>query len=164
MIRKQHKKYSTPRTLFDKARIEEENLLIKKYGLKNKREIWKADYFVDKLRNQAKKLITASAEKQQNFILKLAEKGLVKATSQIDDVLALTKEAVLERRLQTIVFKKKFAATIKEARQLINHRHIKINESIVTVPSYFINLDEEGKISIYLKKKAKKQEETIENG
>ena len=67
-VRIQHKRYSTPRRLFEKARIEEENLLLKNYGLKNKREVWKADFAVSKLRNIAKKFITASPEEQKKFI------------------------------------------------------------------------------------------------
>ena len=146
-VRKQHKKYTSPRKLFDKPRIDEENALLKKYGLKNKREVWKADYQVNKIRNQAKELITAPAAKQREFIDRLASKGLVKPTAQIDDVLALTKEAMLERRLQTVVFQKKIVKTPKQARQLITHRHIMINNKFITVPSYFVNLEEEKKIT-----------------
>jgi small subunit ribosomal protein S4 len=159
MIRRQHKRYTAPRNLFDKSRIDEENLLVKKYGLKNKREIWKADFFVNKLRNNAKKLITAGSESQQIFLSRVAEKGLVKKNAQIDDVLALTKEAVLERRLQTIVFKKKLARTAKEARQLIVHRHVKIKGNFVTIPSYFVNLNDEEAVSVERKAKPLKQEE-----
>jgi small subunit ribosomal protein S4 len=162
MIRRQHKKYNPPRKLFDKPRIDEENSLMKKYGLKNKREIWKADYSVNKIRRQAKELITASAVSQKEFIERLASKGLVKKNAQIDDVLALTKEAVLERRLQTIVFQKKMSITPKQARQLITHRHIKVNDKIVTVPSYFVNLNEEGGIS--KSEKTKKAKEIENNG
>jgi len=53
-VRKQHKKYSTPRRLFEKSRIDEENAIMKSHGLKNKREIWKADFLVNKIRNKAK--------------------------------------------------------------------------------------------------------------
>jgi len=162
MIRRQHKKYNPPRKLFDKSRIDEENILMKKYGLKNKREIWKADYAVNKIRSQAKELITASAARQKEFIERLASKGLVKKNAQIDDVLALTKEAVLERRLQTIIFQKKMSATPKQARQLITHRHIKVSDKIVTIPSYFVNLGEESGIS--KSEKIKKAKEMESNG
>ena len=37
------KNYKKPRKLYDKVRIEDENILVNKYGLKNKREIWKAE-------------------------------------------------------------------------------------------------------------------------
>ena len=162
MIRKQHKKYTSPRKLFDKTRIDEENTLLKKYGLKNKREVWKADYQVNKIRNQAKALITASAAEQREFIDRLALKGLVKPSAQIDDVLALTKEAMLERRLQTVVFQKKIVKTPKQARQLITHRHIMINNNIITVPSYFVNLEEEKKITKKEQKKKTSHAQTIE--
>ena len=163
MIRK-HKKYSRPRKPFDKPRIQEENVLREKYGLKNKKEIWKADYFIGNLRKQAKKLITAPAEKQDEFIARLARRNIVKKGSQIDDVLALAKEAILERRLQTIVFRKQLAKTPKEARQLITHRHVKIKGRIVTIPSYSVDSDEEKEISVQKKeKKIKEIAEEIEN-
>ena len=145
-VRKQHKRYSKPRKLFDKIRIDEENKLVKDYGLKNKREIWKADFFVNKIRNQAKALITSPTEKQTEFLERLHAKGLVKKGAQIDDVLALTKEAILERRLQTIVFKKKIVQSAKQARQLITHKHILLKGKVVNVPSYFVNLEEESNI------------------
>jgi len=161
-VRKQHKKYTSPRKLFDKVRIDEENILLKNYGLKNKREIWKADFAVNKVRSQAKDLITASAEKQKEFIERLIAKGLVKKGAQIDDVLALTKEAILERRLQTIVFKKGSAKTAKAARQLITHRHVVMDGEIITVPSYFVNLGDENKISLVIKEKKAKESEKNE--
>jgi len=158
-VRKQHKRYSTPRRLFEKARIEEENLLLKNYGLKNKREVWKADFAVSKLRNLAKSFITASQEEQKKFIDRQVEKGLVKKGAQIDDILALTKEAILDRRLQTIVLKKGIAKTPKSARQLITHRHVMINSEKVTVPSYFVNLSDEGKIQFTGKERKHQPEE-----
>ncbi|MCX8194479.1 MAG: 30S ribosomal protein S4, partial [Candidatus Pacearchaeota archaeon] len=102
--RRQHKKYSRPRQLFTKARIEEEKALVKKYGLKNRREIWRAESYINRIRAQAKKLIV-QPEQQEAFINRLAKLGLVRPTSTIDDILALTKEKLLERRLQTIVYK-----------------------------------------------------------
>jgi ribosomal protein S4 len=41
----------------------------------------------------------------------------------------------LERRLDVILFRSHFVFSIKEARQLIKHRHIKINKSLVTKSS-----------------------------
>ena len=156
-VRKQHKKYSRPRKLFEKIRIEGENVLMNKYGLKNKKEIWRADFYIGRIRVQAKKLITASQEKQEEFIARLAKLGLIKSTSKIDDVLALTKESLLERRLQTLVLKKGLAKTIKSARQLINHRHILLNNDIVTIPSRIVLLEEENNLKLKEKKKKEKQ-------
>ncbi|MCL6500832.1 MAG: 30S ribosomal protein S4, partial [Candidatus Pacearchaeota archaeon] len=76
--RKKHKKYSRPRQLFSKERIEEEKVLVKKYGLKNRREIWRAESYINRLRAQAKKLIL-QPEQQESFINRLAKLGLVKS-------------------------------------------------------------------------------------
>lgn len=159
---RQKKKYSKPRKLFDKVRIDEENILLKRYGLKNKREVWRADAIVRKLRERAKDLITASTQEQQKFISRLVEKGFLKKDSQIDDVLDLKKESILERRLQTIVFKKVFAKTVKGARQLIIHRHIILGDHIVDIPSYNVDLKEENNIKLREKVK-KEKKEVVEN-
>ena len=46
--------------------------------------------------------------------------------------------ALLERRLDTIVYRGKFAPTVFAARQLINHGHIKVNKKKVNVSSYLV--------------------------
>jgi len=147
-IRKQKKTYSRPMRLFDKERIEEENKFMEKYGLKNKREIWKMEFAVNKIRNQAKSLITAKPEEQEAFIARLSKKGLAKSNAKIDDVLGMTKENFVERRLQTLVLKKAFAHTAKEARQFITHRKISVDGRIINIPSYPVTVEEEKKISM----------------
>ena len=42
-MKRKHKIYSKPKRPFDKARIEEEGGIVEEFGLKNKREIWKAE-------------------------------------------------------------------------------------------------------------------------
>jgi len=148
-IRKK-KKYSRPRKLYDKARIEEENELVKMYGLKKKKEIWKADAAISRIRNQAKKLITASEEEREKLFDKLNKIGF--KVKRIADVLALSKEDWLKRRLQSILIEKKLAKP-KEARQLIAHKHVSISNRIMNIPSYIVKVDEEG--SIEVKKKLK---------
>lgn len=135
--RKQHKIYSRPRKLFDKARITEENALLSKYGLKNKKEVWKAEFKINKIRNQAKDIINEPA-KQKEFLEKLQKQGFNVKT--IDDVLGLTKEDIFARRLQTVVVKKGIARTSKHARQLITHRHVAVSGKIVNSPSYLVSL------------------------
>jgi len=147
-IRRQKKKYSRPRKPFDIERIKEENEVVKKYGLKNKREIWKADAAISRLRNIAKGLITASQEEQKAFLERLVAKGFLVVGEEIDDVLDLKKENYLERRLQTILFKKKFAKTLKHARQLVTHRFVIVKDRIVNVPSYIVNLKEEQTVKV----------------
>jgi len=151
-IRK-HKLYSRPQKPFDKTRIEEENVIITSYGLKNKKEIWKAEAAVARIRRRAKKLITANLEEQQELFKKLKRIGLKAET--IPDVLALDKKDWLDRKLQSIVFKKKLATTPKEARQLIVHKKISVEGHIVNQPSYLVETKQEGKIELAVKKKKK---------
>jgi len=154
---KKHKKYSRPRKPFDKLRMDEENILVKNYGLKNKREIWKASDRVGKIREQAKKLITASQEEQKQFLLKFIKLGLIGKNAQIDDMLALSEEDLLKRRLQTIVKKVGIAATPNQARQFITHKHIFVNGNIVNIPSYLVSLEEEKEIKLKQKKSKTKK-------
>lgn len=151
---RKHKRYSRPRKPFDKQRIEEENKIAEEFGLKNKREIWKAEAAVNRLRRRAKTLITASAEKQEELFNKLKNMGI--KVESIPEVLALQKSDWMKRRLQTILIKKKIAKTPKQARQMIVHKQIMINENIVNQPSYIVSTDEEEKI--FIKEKRKKGE------
>jgi len=139
--KRQHKKYIRPKKLSE-GLIAEERAIVETYGLKNKREIWKAESQINRIREQAKKLILDS-ESQPAFFNRLMKIGLIKSNSTIDDVLALTKEKMLDRRFQTVVFKKGLAKTIKEARQLITHKKICIDGKIVDIPGYIIKINEE---------------------
>ena len=144
-MRRAKKHYSRPKKPFDKARIEEEKQLMKKYGLKNKKEIWKAEYEINKIRAQAKKLIL-EPEKQEQFFARLAKLGLIEKGATLDDVLALSKEKWLDRRLQTLVFAKGLAKTPREARQLIVHGHIMVDNRVVRYPSFIVPINLENKI------------------
>jgi small subunit ribosomal protein S4 len=170
MLRK-HKRYSRPRKLYDKTRIQDENILKEKYGLKNKREIWKADAAIARIRKQAKKLITAKDEEKKKFVEKLQKQGF--NVEGIPGALGLNKEDFLKRRLQTILVTRKLSNSSKQARQLIAHKHVSIGNQIVSVPSYQVSLEEEPlvKLNISLKiddkgKKSKIEEikEEVEKG
>ena len=150
-MKRKHKQYSRPKRPFDKARIDEEGIIKKKYGLKNKREIWKADAKVRIMRQKAKKLIKATPEEQKALFARLQKIGL--NVSSISDVLGLDKTNYLDGRLQTIVVKKKIATTAKTSRQMIAHRRILVNGAVVDSPSYIVPVSSEEKIE--LKKKIK---------
>lgn len=157
-IKRKRKMFSRPKKLFDRTRMDEENVLVNKYGLKNKREIWKAKTAVSKLRRRAKGLIAAPEDEQRAFFDKLTKNGM--KVVDISDALALTEEAVFERRLQTFVVRKNLASTMKGARQLIVHKNVLVDGKIVNIPSFVITLDLEDKISLKEKKvKEKKVEE-----
>lgn len=59
----------------------------------------------------------------------------------------------LEKRLDNIVYRLGFAPTRGSARQLVNHRHIKVNNKIVSTPSYRVDIDDTIEIA---KEKTKK--------
>jgi len=72
---------------------------------------------------------------------------ILKSKSTLDDVLALNTESVLSRRLQTLTYLKGLASTPNQARQLIVHGHIAVNERKTTIPGYLVTKDEEGEIA-----------------
>ena len=150
--RKPKKQYSVPLQLWNKDRLEEEKPLIKEFGLKNKKELWKATTLLRKYARQAK-LLTASRGEQaeiekKQLINKLVDLGILNSESSLDDVLGLTVKDFLNRRLQTIVCKKKLARSVKQSRQFITHRHIKIEGKMMTSPAYLVPLKAEEKVSL----------------
>lgn len=163
--RRKRKLFKKPRKPFELERIQEEDKIAEKYGLKNKREIWKANSNVTLLRNRAKALIPKSQEEKEKFFEKLRKEGY--NVSNISDVLALKTEDLLERRLQTFVLKKGLANTTRQARQLVVHKYILVQGKMVNSPSFHITKDLENKIKIKEgKKKIEKfpeKEEAVEN-
>ena len=159
-MKRKHKIYSRPKRPFDKARIEEEGGIVKEFGLKNKREIWKAEAKIKTIREKAKKLISAKPEEQQILFNKLNKMGL--KVDSISSVLSLDKKDYLRRRLQTIVVTKKLASTPKQARQLIVHRKVFIDGAAVDIPSYIVPVGLENKITLKEKKTKKKEKKAEE--
>lgn len=145
-IKRRRKLFSRPRKLYDATRIGAENQVVKKFGLKNKKEIWKAKSKVSLFRRRAKSLIGKDMEQQQKFFEKLNKLGL--NTVMVSDVLALTEEDLLNRRLQTIVFKKKLANSPTQARQLIVHKRILVDGKAVNIPSFIVTRELEPKIAL----------------
>jgi small subunit ribosomal protein S4 len=145
------KKYETPSHPWEAERIERERDLMHKYGLKNKREVWKAETFLRKIRGHARELFVgveeAQTKKEKEELLKrMVSLGILPADSGLDDILALTIEDILARRLQTQVYYHGLAYTPKQARQLIVHGHILVNGRRVRVPSYKVRTAEEDTI------------------
>ena len=145
--RKPRKKWEGPRHPWIKERLIKEIELVGRYGLKNKRELWKAETLARKFRHRARNLLALPEEEraraQQALLDRLYHLGLVEKNASLDDILGITAEHVLERRLQTIVFKKGLAKTIYQARQLIVHGHIAIGGRRVTSPGYLVTREEE---------------------
>lgn len=143
-MKRKHKTYSRPKRPFDKARIEDEAKIKEEFGLKNKTEIWKADAKVKDIREKAKKLIKSSSEEQKALFEKLRKGGF--QVNSIGDALSLDKKDYLNRRLQTVVARKRLATTMKAARQFITHRKVLVDGRVVDSPSYLVPVDLENKI------------------
>lgn len=160
-MKRKHKLYARPRKAFDSVRFAEEAKIKEEFGLKNKREIWKAEAKVKSIRAKAKVLISAKVSEQHAFFERLKKIGL--NVNSIPDVLSLDKKDFLQRRLQTVLVKKKFAKTPKGARQLITHKKVQVNGNVIDSPSYVVPVSMEEKISIKIKHKTKAPEAAIAN-
>lgn len=151
--KKPRKQYERPRRLWDKQRIDADSKLVETYGLKNMREAWKAQSWVRIKRQNARKLLALSGDektfKEKELLESLQKLGILRENALVDDVLALTTKDFLERRLQTIVWRKGFANTPKQARQFIVHGHVAVNGQRVNRPSFMVTKAVEGTITWY---------------
>ncbi len=149
--KKARKKYSTPRHPWIKGEIDANKALRREYGLTKRKEVQIASSFLSKYKDIAKRLIadrTAQGEKEkQQIISKLQQLGLLPAGADLDQILGLEVKDVLERRLQSIVARKGLARSMKQARQFIVHRHVKVEGKEITAPSYLVTLAQENQIA-----------------
>ena len=145
--KKKHKRYNTPRVPYDTEALKEELRIIGIYGLRNKRELWKVHTELSTLRGRARDLLSLGAEerdiREADMIAKLYKRGLMMENSRLEDVLTLSVEDLLERRLQTYIFRRGMAKSLFQARQLISHGHIEIDGRKVTSPSYLVRIEDE---------------------
>ncbi|MBW3000857.1 30S ribosomal protein S4 [Candidatus Woesearchaeota archaeon] len=148
--RRIRKKYETPTHPWQKDRIEEEKKLIKEFGLKNKKEIWRMETLLKKFKDQVKELASRVDEQskleEQQLIHRLISMGLLTEGAALDTLLGLEVRNILERRLQTLFVMKDLARTMKQARQFITHGHVLVDKKKITFPSYIVNLKEEALI------------------
>lgn len=81
-------------------------------------------------------------EKQKaKFIYGVLEKPFRNYYKKADRMKGMTGEnlmVMLERRLDNVVFRMRFARTRREARQVVGHKHILVNGKKVNIPSYLI--------------------------
>jgi len=135
---------------WQRARMEEETKVRNTYGVKTKREIWKMNSMRKNFAERAKFLIasrTAQSEIERNQIVqKLLRLGLIDQNSKFEDILGLGIESIMERRLQTLVWKKGLAKSPQQARQFIVHGHVVVAGKKISSPSYLVNKAEEAQI------------------
>lgn len=131
--------------------MQEELKFLGQYGLRNKHELWRHETMLSNFRGIARSLIGRAPEERKKMegelLARLKKLGVLPETAVLDNVLDLTVEDLLERRLQTIVFRKGLAKTIYQSRQLITHGHVAIADRRVTVPSYIVTREDESRIA-----------------
>ncbi len=153
--RKFGNKYEHPKKLWESARINEESALKREYGLKTMRELWVMNQELKVMRREARRLLSVSEEERQRDIPKLMNKldrlGILGRDSKLEQVLSLTIKDILERRLQTRVYKKGLAKSAKQARQLITHGFISIKGRKMDSPSYLVPISEDESVAYYKK-------------
>lgn len=151
-VKTPRKRFSSPKNPWKSEDLSQELYLVGTYGLRNKRELWRAKTELSRIRKQARELLAAPAEvraQQEAKLLKYLHRiGVVRETATPDDILGLSIENLLDRRLQTVVWKKGLAKTPFQARQMITHGHIVIGDRRVTIPSYIVKSGEDLEIRL----------------
>merc|ERR1712159_40235 len=103
-----------------------------------------------KIRSAARTLLTLDEKNEQRIfagdalLRRMIRLGLLLETEKkLDYVLGLTTAKIMERRLQTKVFKLGLAKSIHHARVLIRQRHIRVGKQICDIPSFLVRVDSE---------------------
>jgi small subunit ribosomal protein S4 len=152
--RKPKKIFRRPRRIWTTDQLNTELHLIGTYGLRNKRELWKAQTQVAGFRNQARALLALTTQQRQNKEIQLLSflnrLGLVNESATLDDVLNLKIEDLLERRLQTIVMRKGGFKSAHLARQIVVHGHVYVGDRIINLPGYLLKKGEEPQILFHI--------------
>mgnify|MGYP000740101439 CR=1 FL=1 len=147
------KLYETPNHPYQGERIAEEAGLVETYGLQTKEELWRAQSELRSMRREARRLlgdaqgdVEVAQEAGAGFIARLRRLGILGREDDISQVLSLDVTDVLERRLQTVVYRKGYANTPEQARQFISHGHIVVDDARVTRPGMKVEADREGDV------------------
>ncbi len=151
--KKQRKSYETPRHPWRRDQLEVELRLMGEYGLRNKRELWRYKTMLSEVRGIARSMLGATETErgslEREYLAKLGRIGVLSESASIDDILDLEIRDLLERRLQTMVFRRGMAKTLQQARQLVSHGHIAVAGRVVSVPGYIVNREEEAKLKYF---------------
>jgi small subunit ribosomal protein S4 len=148
--KKKHKLYTTPRHPYDTARLGEELKLLGVYGLRNKRELWRIRTELSTMRRRAREMLSMDpierAEREKDMIRKLHSLGLIQERATLEEILEMSVQDLMERRLQTVLYRRGMANSLYQARQLITHGHVAIGGRKVRSPGYLVRRDEEASL------------------
>lgn len=149
--RKSRKRFETPRHPWRKEQLEEELHLLGDYGLRNKTELRRHETMLSQIRGIARTLLGSTEEQrgemETQYLKRMARLGILPENATIDNILDLSVKDLMERRLQTMVYRAGLAKSIHQARQFVSHGHISIAGDIVSVPSYIVKRDEESRLA-----------------
>jgi small subunit ribosomal protein S4 len=148
--KKLRKKYSTPVHPWNKGDIDRAKAIRREFGLSVRKEVLIADSFLKKYKDIAKRLIADTSKQgvleKKQMMDKLNRLGLLSTVAELDQVLSLTIQDVLNRRIQSVTYRMGLARSMKQARQFIVHRHITLDGKDITSPSYLLSVEEESKL------------------
>jgi small subunit ribosomal protein S4 len=154
-LKKPKKKYlaGKPKKIWNKQLLLEELQLVGEYGLRNKKELWLARSHLKRITRRARSLLSMTAEEraplEMPFKERLYKMGFIEDPNvPLDRILSLDVRAVLERRLQTMVYRLGLAKSVHHARQLIVHGHVLVAGRRMTSPGFLVPRELEDKISL----------------
>ncbi|MCL4373437.1 MAG: 30S ribosomal protein S4 [Candidatus Marsarchaeota archaeon] len=150
--RRNRKQYEKPGDIRNLERIKTDHGLVEQYGLKNMKELWKTQTEISRLRGNVREMLSGNVKyksMEDNIMARLKKLGIANDSTTLDNLLDLSESAMLERRLQTIVFRKGLARSMKQARQLIVHGYIAINGRRVNRPGFIVDSEAEKHIGYY---------------
>lgn len=106
-----------------------------------------------KLRKAARELLTLDENDPRRLfegsalMKRMYKYGLLNENeNKLDYILGLTIHRFMDRRLQTLVYRKGLANSVHQARVLIRQRHIRLGKNLTNVPSVMIRMDQEKNI------------------
>ena len=95
----------------------------------------RSDYGVQLREKQKLKRIYGMQEKQFHLFFERAQR--------MPGITGENLFVLLERRLDNVVYRLRFAASRSQARQLVLHGHVQVNEKKVSIPSYLVRPEDE---------------------
>jgi len=150
--KRNRKKFDKPKDIWNLTRINADNALIKEYGLKNMSELWKVQSELSRIRGNVRLLLSGGvgmANVEQALKARLVKLGIISNDTETEKILELNERTILDRRLESVVYRNGMARSMKQARQLITHGFISINGRKFTIPGYLVSIEEEHKIGYY---------------
>lgn len=125
------KTYKVPKRPYESERFDQELKIAGVYGLANKREIWRVVYILSRIRRAARLLLMLDEGHPTRLfeggalLRRLVQIGvLTEGVNTLEDVFGIKIEDFLDRRLQSLVARRKLAKSIHQARVIIRHGHI----------------------------------------